>query len=211
MRYKSISVNKRISDFILSLKESWRLVLLVSVFICGLIIGAFAVKNNDSLLSSQLEEIIKTSIIKKNDLTFLKSFIDSLISDLMFLIITFSLGLCAIGIPAISVIPLIKGFSLGITGAYIYLNYSVKGVCYCLLVLFPAQIISAAILIFACNESFYMSADLFSTINNKSIIKDKNLVRLYLTRFGLLSILMILTSLFDALLSKLFSSIFSFI
>ena len=96
MKYKSISVNRLVSHYILSLKDSWRVILLVSLFICGLIIGSFAVKNNNSLLSSQLEEIIKSAIIKKGEMTFLQSFADSFITNGLFLILIFIFGLCRI-------------------------------------------------------------------------------------------------------------------
>ncbi len=210
MKFKSISLNRQLSQYILTLKESWRIVLLLCLFICGLIIGSYAIKCNDSLLYSQLDEILKESIIKRNSMKFFNTFLDSFITDAVFLVITFAAGLCAIGIPAISIMPLIKGFSVGITGAYIYSAYSVKGVCYCLFVFFPAQIISSAILIFACNESFYMSADLFSTLNNNSL-KEKNLVRLYLTRFGLFLLFSAVIALTDAFIYRVFSSVFAII
>ena len=209
MKYKSIRLNGQIDGFINTLNESRRIVILLCLFICGLIIGSFSVKNNDSLLSAQLEDIIMSAILKKQSITYLNAFFDSLIINLVFLISAFALGLCAIGIPAIALLPLIKGFSMGITGAYIYSNYSVKGVCYCLLILFPAQIIMSAVLIIACNEGFYMSADLFSTLNN-SISKEKNLIRMYLTRFGVLFVFTVAASLIDAALTRLFSSLFTF-
>ena len=211
MKYKSISFNRQLSNYLLSLRDSWRIILLLCMFISGLIIGSFSIKNNDALMFEQLEEIIKSAIIKKESISFLNSFTDTLITNMLFLIVAFALGLCAVGIPAISLIPMIKGFSMGITGAYIYLNYSVKGVCYCLTVLFPAQIIISSILIFACNESFYMSADLFSTLNNRNVLKEKNLIGKYLTRFALLSVFIIISSLIDASLTKLFSSFFAFV
>ena len=209
MKYKSIKLNKQLDSFLLIIKESRRIVFLLCLFICGLIIGSFAVKNNDSLLSGQLEEIIKSAILKKEGMSFINAFCDSLITDFVFLLLAFSLGLCAIGIPVISVLPLIKGFSVGITGSFIYSEYSVKGVCYCLLVFFPAQILMSAILIIACNEGFYMSADLFSTLNN-SASNEKNLIRMYLTRFGVLLLFTIAVSLLDGALTRLFSSFFAF-
>lgn len=209
MKYKVNTLNKTISQTLVSLKESWRIILLLSLFICGLIIGSFVVKNNDSIMSNQLESIIKSGITTKNNSQFWEVFFNSITVNLVFLISAFSLGLCAIGIPFISLIPLIKGFGLGISGAYIYSNYSVKGVCYCLLILFPAQIISSALLIYACNESYYMSGDLFFSLNNSLNLKEKNPVRLYLTRFLLLALFIALSAGFDAVLSSLFSSFFS--
>lgn len=208
MNYKRNNLSKEAGQILLSLKDSWRIVLLTSIFICGLIIGAYAIKSNNSLLGEQLNEIIKSAITKKESAVFIKNFLDSFVINTVFLMLSFSLGLCAIGAPAICLIPLIKGFGIGITGAYIYLNYSIKGVCYCLFVFFPAQILISAILIFACNEGFYMSEDLFSTVS-KGIVKEKNLVRLYLTRFMLLLIFSLITSVIDASLSKVFSSIFT--
>lgn len=208
MNFKSNNLSKDFGQFFLSIKDSWRIILLTSLFICGLIIGAYAIKSNNSLFSEQINEVVKSAIIKKGSSVFIKNLIDSFFTSLAFLTITFGLGLCAVGIPAITLIPLIKGFGIGITGAYIYLNYSIKGVCYCLFVFFPAQILISSILIFACNESFYMSEDMFSTVRNGSI-KEKNLAGLYLTRFALLLGFSLITALIDASLAKIFSSVFA--
>ncbi len=208
MKYKINSLSRDLGQTIISMKSSWRIILLSSFFLCGLIIGAYVVKNNNSLLSNQLSDIISSAIKNKSNSDFLKTFTETFITDSVFLIISFILGLCAVGIPLISLIPFIKGFGIGITGAYVYSVYSIKGVCYCLFVFFPAQVLISAILIFACNESFYMSEDIFSTLNSGSI-KEKNLVRLYLTRFGLLLLFTCFTALLDALLSTVFSSVFS--
>ena len=207
MNFKTKKLSEELRLFISSMKGSWRITLLTALFICGLIIGSFVIKNNNGVFSEQLNAIIEAAIANRINSDIFKSFIEVFLVNTVFLIITFSLGLCAVGIPAICFIPVIKGFSTGITGAYIYLNYSIKGVCYCLFVLFPAQILMSAILIIACNEGFYMSADIFDTLN-KGSVKEKNLAGLYLTRFALLLLLSFFTSILDVFLSRLFSSVF---
>ena len=208
MKYKELRINSSLRNAVLSMRDSWRIALLTSLLICGLMIGAFVIKNNNGIFSEQLVEIIKESISRKKDSGFLSLLIDSFIPNLMYMILCFSFGLCAVGIPAISVLPLIKGFSIGIISSYIYSCYSVKGVCYCLIILFPAQIISSALLIYAGNEGYYMSSELFTAVSKMSNTSENNSFRLYIVRFLILLAFSLIASLFDALLSILFSRFF---
>jgi len=209
MKYRNQSFNSSLKSMILSMKDSWRIALLTSLFICGLIISSFVIKNGNSLLSGQLNEIIKASILKRNSSGFLMLFLDSFTPSELYLVLCFTFGLCAVGVPLISVLPFIKGFSVGLIGSYIYSVYAVKGVCYCLLIYFPAQIISSALLIYACNEGYYMATDIFSLIQEKPVTSENNAFRLYITRFLILTAFCIAAALCDSLISVLFTRFFN--
>jgi len=208
MFYKRITVNNNLKEKIISMKDSWRICLLLTLFITGLIIGSFVIKNNNSLLINQIEQIVKNSVTEKSSSSFIKNFFDFLLPNTVYLILSFTFGFCAVGIPLISLLPLIKGFGMGIIGAYIYQAFAIKGVCYCLLIFFPAQIISSAVLIYACNEGFYMASELFNALRIKQISKEKDFIRVYLTRFVILLSFLLIASFTDSLLSSIFSGFF---
>jgi hypothetical protein len=208
MKYRQLSINNYMKSVILSMKESWRITLLTSLFICGLIISAFVIKNSDSILSVQINEIIKASITRRSSAGFLMLFLDSFAPILFYFVMCFTFGLCAVGVPLISFLPVIKGFGVGLISSYIYSTFSVRGVCYCLLIYFPAQIISSALLVYACNEGYYMAADIFSLLRENADISEKNAFKLYVTRFLLLTGFGVLTALLDCLLSLGFTRFF---
>lgn len=197
-----------IKKSIYGLKDSWRITLLTALFVSGLIVGAAIVKSSDTVLMQQISAIIQSYIEKRATQSFLILFVNSIIPIILFLYLSFSSGLCAIGMPLIAAIPVIKGLGTGIIGAYLYSVCEIDGVCYCLLLYFPASIISTAILIFACNESFFMSTDLFTILKDKHYSAPENIFRLYITRYCILVAFTLLCSIFDAFLVSSFSGLF---
>lgn len=106
-------------------------------------------------------------------------------ADLIFLIISFFIGTSFIG-SVLSALPIIlKCIFIGYQSGYLYNEYELKGVLFCLVLLIPCYVITTSSLIFACDESIYMSKYLFGTITNKNTANDIS-VKLYLLRYLIL-------------------------
>jgi len=119
---------------------------------------------------------------------FTQIFLFFLQADLIFLVISFFIGTSYIG-SVISALPIIlKCIFIGYQSGYLYNEYELKGVLFCLVLLFPCYVITTASLIYACDESIYMSKYLFSAITNKNTANDIS-VRLYLLRYLILFII----------------------
>lgn len=117
-----------------------------------------------------------------------KIFIFFLQADLIFLIISFFIGTSFIG-SVLSALPIIlKCLYIGYQSGYLYNEYELKGVLFCLVLLYPCYVITTSSLIFACDESIYMSKYLFGTITNKNTANDIS-VKLYLLRYLILLII----------------------
>lgn len=106
-------------------------------------------------------------------------------ADLIFLIISFFIGTSYIG-SVISALPIIlKCIYIGFQSGYLYNEFELKGVLFCLVLLYPCYVITTSSLIFACDESIYMSRYLYGAITNKNTANDIS-VRLYLLRYLIL-------------------------
>lgn len=137
------------------------------------------------------EEIIDEidSLIKVFSSTdFIKIFTVFLQADLIFIIISFFIGTSFVG-TILSPLPIIlKCIYIGFQSGYLYNEYELKGVLFCLILLYPCYVITTASLIFACDESVYMSKYLFNTITNKNTANDIS-VKLYLLRYLILFVI----------------------
>lgn len=109
-------------------------------------------------------------------------------ADLLFLLIAFFIGTSYIG-AVLSALPIIlKCVFIGYQSGYLYNEFELKGVLFCLVLLYPCYVITTASLIFACDESIYMSRYLYGTITNKNTANDIS-VKLYLLRYLILFVI----------------------
>lgn len=212
MKHRKIklSFSSSLRSFLESLKTSWKLTLFTALFVFGLVIGSAILKSNDSTIATQLASIIESYILKRTSQGYLILFLNSLIPMLIYLYIAFAAGLCAVGIPIVIIEPIIKGLGVGIIAGYLYSTFELQGVGYCLLIIFPAAILSTATLIFACNESFLMSVDIIKILKDKQYSARENIFKLYLTRYSVLTIFVVFIALLDTFFIKAFSGLFNF-
>lgn len=170
---------KGFSPELLSEKNRVFLLLISLIFLlAGALIYRFF-PNDD--ITSQIDSklIILSSAEWKNIFLFFFQ------ADLIFLIISFFIGTSFIG-SVLSALPIIlKCTFIGYQSGYLYNEYELKGVLFCLVLLYPCYVITTSSLIFACDESIYMSKYLFGTITNKNTANDIS-VKLYLLRYLIL-------------------------
>lgn len=118
----------------------------------------------------------------------LNIFIYFIQADLIYIFIAFFIGTSFIG-AALSPLPVIsKCIFIGFQSGYLYNEFELKGVLFCLILLYPCYIITTSSLIFACDESIYMSKYLFSTLTKKNTANDIS-VKLYLLRYLILLVI----------------------
>ncbi len=192
------------------LREEWKMVTLVSLFLSGMIIGAITVKHTDNEINTRLVVMFSDYTILRNSQSVFQTFINSFTVCLIFLAIVFAAGLCAVGVPIIAIVPLFRGIGLGVISGYLYSTYSLSGAAYCMAIIFPSAVISTAALLFGCNEGFVMSYEIFNIISGKVPNQHGNIFKKYSLRFFILIIIMFIAAIVDTIMTVAFANDFSF-
>lgn len=172
--------NKVTSEMIIEKNRVLLLIISIVFILAGALVYRFF-PNEDVI--SQIDgslELFNSAILKEIFIYFLQA-------DLIYLFISFFIGTSFVG-AILSPLPIIfKCIYIGYQSGYLYNEYELKGVLFCLVLLFPCYIITTSTLIFACDESIYMSKYLLGTITNKNTANDIS-VKLYLLRYLILFI-----------------------
>lgn len=161
--------------------EKHKLMFLI-ISVLGILIGALCYRITDN---SSLSQVIAESFIILNNGDFKSIFLYLLKLDLIYFLISFFIGTSFIGSVLSFIPPTIKCMYIGYLGGYLYNEFELKGVLFCLLLLYPCFAITTTALIFASNENVYMSQYIYNSLNGKSNT-DNISIRLYLLRYLLL-------------------------
>ena len=199
MEVKVFKNKKRSFGALIELKKHSITINVTVLIVVGLILGTILYQLNNSFSSIIIEYFKRYyNLIKSNG--FVLSFTNNLINNILIDIFIFVFGLCAIGSPIVCVVPLIKGTGIGVVVKYLYQTYGLKGFLYCILVFFPAEIISLLAIIIAENESFSFSKSIYNSIKNKSMESD---YKLYIQRYIFVIILSVISAFISASLNTL--------
>lgn len=162
-------------------KERYKIIFLV-IAISAMFFGALCYRMTDE---SQLSEIIAENFAILNSNNYKSIFIFLFKFDLLYLLISFFIGTSFIG-SSLTFIPVsLKSIYIGYLGGYLYNEFELKGVLFCLLLLYPCFAITTTALLFASNENVYMSKYIYNCLNSKSTT-DNISIKLYLLRYILL-------------------------
>ncbi|NMP38161.1 MAG: hypothetical protein GX051_08630 [Clostridiales bacterium] len=210
MKAYGIRISNTAKGFLKGAADNWKLLVLASLFIAGMVFGAAAAKTSGSELIQKLTLTFINYTKLRITQGMFANFCNSFISVIVYLIAVFISGLCAVGLPFIGAVPLFRGLGLGLMCGYLYRAYELTGIGYCLLTIYPGAVLSVAALIYACNEGAIMSVDAFSSISGKKERTAESTIKLYCTRFAVLFAVTILSAAVDALFTKAFSGFFTF-
>lgn len=148
----------------------------------SILIGAVSYK---LITNTQITNIIASNMQVLSNGKFKETFIYLLKFDLSFLLLNFFIGTSFIGSSLSFLSPMLKCLYIGYFSGYLYNEFELKGVLFCLLLLYPCFAITTTSLIFSSNENIYMSKYIFNCLNGKTSI-DNISIRLYLIRYLLL-------------------------
>lgn len=150
--------------------------------IIGILLGAIFFRLNKN---TELLEIVSNNFNALNSGNFELVIIFLLKFDCLFLIINFFIGTSFIGSTLSFIPPMLKCIYIGYLSSYLYTEYELKGVFFCLLLLYPCFTITTTSLIFASNENVYMSQYICKCLNGKNST-DNISIRLFVLRYFLL-------------------------
>lgn len=202
--------NRQTRGFIVQANKQIIIIVLFVVFFLGLILGHTFFKSSsylqntvNVLFSDYIEEIISKP--------FIKVLTKEIIFSIMLLLITFIIGLCAVGFPFSVFLLLIKGLSIGALSSCIYTVHGIKGFGFCMLVFYPIQILNCLILLRAGKESFEMSMSILRYITTGRLKVGENAdFRVYLIKFLTLTAISSMISLLSAVLLEYITPLLNF-
>ncbi len=199
------SYNK-IFEFFIRNKE---LIILTVIFITGFSFGVFSFGNfsfGNNLAESFLEDF---TLLRENS-KFLKITADSFFDSLLFMLLSFVSGASIFGIVLVPFSVAARAFIYGNIAAFLYSQYSLKGIAFHAVMIMPVAVIFAIALLLGARESIKFSLvvaklTLPATPPSNLAYDFKN----YCGRYLLLCFLVLLSSVIDAVISLNFLNSFS--
>ncbi len=185
-------------------------IILFTLFLCGVVLGIFIIKNCDDEIESALSTLVCNYISAKSDCGFISCFSGILIFLVLFIIISFLFGMCAVGTPLVWCVPIIFGLVCSGYVSLMLINYGLKGLFYCVLVDLLPYAITTATLVKCCCESTKLSVNLFTCIAGDSAFRGKNLLKEYALNYLILCIPVIIGALISSFCFKIFQGLFIF-
>ena len=181
------------------------------LFLCGFIIGVLTVSKMNSDANEILKHFFTSYLIENSNKDFLDFFIESVLIIAAIPFLTFLFGLCVFGIPCIISAPAFIGAISGILIGFLYLNFGLKGLGFCALIIIPIIAITVATLIKCCEEAINMSVEIIAITGGFQTSNKRNELKEYCMKFIVLLLPLILSSILYIGCFKLFGGLFSFI
>ncbi len=189
-----------------------REILMFSILLLsGLLIGVLVAKNGNESILTQVSRMFDSFYSVRENQSIGASVINSLKVSCAFWLINVLFGLCIIGIPFVTIIPVIRGLGIGLVTGYIYSIYGIKGIGYCFLIIFPGALISFIALIYAVSDSFKMSLyTLSSCVNSGAPKGGAEKIKIFAVRQIFYLMLFAVSAFTDGIVNKLFAGVFNF-
>lgn len=93
---------------------------------------------------------------------------------------------------------------------YLYSNFALRGLGYCVLVIYPGLILAIFALLLACSAGINSSYEMLLSLSSAKAQRGEGSIKIYCMRFLIICILIVLAAVTDAAASKLFCRLFSF-
>ena len=181
------------------------------LLIIGFIAGSFFI----TILSSDDKKLVGETVsnffiqIKNNKIDNIYSLRTSLITNFLYIIFIWLLGISIIGIPIIIFLVFIKRFVLGFSISGIIYNYKLKGTLLSLSYIFPHQLINLVVISFIGLYALKVSVSLIKLIISKKQINFKIIMKKYFGVLIICSILMLISSSLESFLCPYIIKMFS--
>ena len=118
------------------------------------------------------------------------------------------LGTCAFGTPALICLSIVSSMGLSMLTAFIYDNFALKGIEYCLMVFLPGKFLFILALILLTQNCVVTSKSIIDSLNSKvDRVVD---FRKYSLRVLVIAVIIFLSAIVDFITLTGFSSLFDF-
>lgn len=188
--------------------SNWKLFLPIIFSFAGIISGCIGGKGEGKLYLKITDYF--TTVILTRDITSIGSeFLIYLIFPAVFLIVIFFLGLSVFGALITNVMPLIYGYIIGCISFFLYNEYTLKGLGYCIIMIFPYGTLCLLAIVLCCRESINMSEYIMKSISKTTKFPNYGFAVYYKSFFRNL-IFIVGASALKTILEYLFGGLFAF-
>ncbi len=188
--------------------SNWKLFLPIIFTFAGIISGCIGGKGEGKLYLKITDYF--TTVILTRDITSIGSeFLIYLIFPAVFLIVIFFLGLSVFGAVITNVMPLIYGYIIGCISFFLYNEYTLKGLGYCIIMIFPYGTLCLLAIVLCCRESINMSEYIMKSISKTTKFPNYGFAVYYKSFFRNL-IFIVGASALKTILEYLFGGLFAF-
>lgn len=185
-----------------------KIIVLVSLFICGIIVGVMTYLNSDEQATAFLKEILKNTVEKRDNYDIIRCFSDSLSVFIILPVICVFLGLSAVGLPFIASITALFGFISSVWITFLIESFGVKGFGYIMLIALPAIAVESGVIILISSIAAQMSLTIIYKLYDKP--KEKTMtVKQYGKEISKFLLTVIAAALLNSAGYKLFSDMIS--
>lgn len=181
------------------------------IFIAGIVFGSFSVSNATKSFLDSLDFLFVTNLSSRLELSAFSVFCSSLASNFIFVFSAFLMAFSVWGIATLPLLSAFKGYGVGVSSAYLFLQHSVTGIGFYILVILPGTVLFLFAFIIVLKESTTASFSLFKFyVTSKSDFISQQRTKAYLFRYSFVLIFAALSSLVDMLLWIIFANMFNF-
>lgn len=205
---------KKIPNIKLHIENQKKMYLFLTILLTsGILLGiifAFVINDVDKILvKNQLDLFF--GLIKDGPINYKDGLINSLLTNLLYLLGVWFLGISIIGLIFIIILLFMKGFIVGFSIGSILLNYKFKGLLGIITYLFPHQILNLIVSILLSFYAICFSIKLFNYLFLQRNINFKKTMNKYVKILILCLGSFIIISLIETFISPLIIKIFTFL
>ncbi|MDD6879203.1 MAG: stage II sporulation protein M [bacterium] len=194
------------------IKQKKIYVFLITLILIGIISGIvfifFLNKADKTTVISNVETFFNQVKIK-GGINYSKSILNTTLSNIIYILLLWLLGISVIGFPIIIGILFIKSFILGFSISSIILTYGFKGVLYAFLYVFPHHIIFIIIILLLSFYSLSFCYKLFNHLFLKKFISFRNSMNKYIKILIICLVSSLVLSAYEVFISTYFIKLFT--
>ena len=179
---------------------------LAAILLCGEGVGILFSRSVGAEASQTLTILIENSLSRQVSQEAGTVFVASMFSCVLLLLLCFLFGLSLWGLFFAPLVPLFQGIGLGLSSAFLFHTMGMKGIAFFVLAVLPGAFLSAVAVLLAAQESLKASYRLLKREIHKETAPLA--IHTYFIRFGILSLLSILSALADTFTSLWFAPYF---
>ena len=176
-------------------------VIAVVGIIAGSIFMIILSKNDKETVLNSIKDFFDKLI--NNKFNFVGTLKNTVISNFLFSLIIWVIGISVIGVLIVIFIIFYKSFTLGFTISSIIYTYSIKGTLLALIYVFPHMIINLLVLLYLSSYSIKLSIILIKSILKKDNLNFKAFINNYSKVFLISMLFLIATSLYESFISPI--------